>query len=246
MNLFAESAGLGAIMRYLLTAYEVLIEAGYSAESAFGETFYVGECRSMVGTRLKCGLHCFSKRAATEPPIYCWFWAGWPGMTHVRDTDQRYHADTIRQEVRRQPGRDMEQLLHAAKVAIAMPDSYVFMMEPLYGIPYFNMERAKNHGVKLRKIMHNAAVEIERCIRSGVEFDIVVNEPRCRTNGYREIVYTRRSDHLAEQHRDPVPTGRDSAGLQSPSKLTVGGWASGFIRDSFAGARSEHPGRRVD
>jgi len=40
VNLFAESAGLGAIPQYLLTAYEVLIEAGFSAEAAYAETFY--------------------------------------------------------------------------------------------------------------------------------------------------------------------------------------------------------------
>lgn len=40
VNLFAETAGLGAIVRYLLTAYEVLVEAGFSAEAAYGETFY--------------------------------------------------------------------------------------------------------------------------------------------------------------------------------------------------------------
>ena len=55
VNLFAESAGLGAIMKYLLTAYEVLVEAGYSAESAFGETFYELQffteylCKSKLG-----------------------------------------------------------------------------------------------------------------------------------------------------------------------------------------------------
>jgi len=40
VNLFAESAGLGAVYRYLLTAYEVLMEAGFSAEAAYAETFY--------------------------------------------------------------------------------------------------------------------------------------------------------------------------------------------------------------
>ena len=40
VNLFAETAGLGAIVKYLLTAYEVLVEAGFSAEAAYGETFY--------------------------------------------------------------------------------------------------------------------------------------------------------------------------------------------------------------
>ena len=41
VNLFAESAvDWVRFPQYLLTAYEVLIEAGFSAEAAYAETFY--------------------------------------------------------------------------------------------------------------------------------------------------------------------------------------------------------------
>ena len=40
VNLFAETAGLSGMIKYLLTAFEVLVEAGFSAEKAYGETFY--------------------------------------------------------------------------------------------------------------------------------------------------------------------------------------------------------------
>jgi len=40
INLFAETAGLSGMLTYLLTAFEVLIEAGFSAEKAYSETFY--------------------------------------------------------------------------------------------------------------------------------------------------------------------------------------------------------------
>ena len=40
VNLFAETSGLSAIPTLLLAAYEVLIEAGFSAEQAYAETFY--------------------------------------------------------------------------------------------------------------------------------------------------------------------------------------------------------------
>jgi len=40
INLFAETAGLSGMLKYLLSAFEVLIEAGFSAEKAYGETFY--------------------------------------------------------------------------------------------------------------------------------------------------------------------------------------------------------------
>ena len=58
VNLFAETAGLGAIVKYLLTAWEVLVEAGFSAEAAYGETFYELQfmveqmSRSRLGDRL--------------------------------------------------------------------------------------------------------------------------------------------------------------------------------------------------
>ncbi len=40
VNLFAEAAGLSGVVNYLLMAFEVLVEAGVSAESAYSETFY--------------------------------------------------------------------------------------------------------------------------------------------------------------------------------------------------------------
>lgn len=40
VNLFAETAGLSMIAPMMLMAYEVLVEAGFSAEKAFSETFY--------------------------------------------------------------------------------------------------------------------------------------------------------------------------------------------------------------
>ena len=40
VNLFAETAGLSLIRPLMLMAYEVLVEAGFSAEQAFSETFY--------------------------------------------------------------------------------------------------------------------------------------------------------------------------------------------------------------
>jgi len=40
VNLFAECAGLSGMVKYLLTAFEVLTEAGFSAEKAYAETFY--------------------------------------------------------------------------------------------------------------------------------------------------------------------------------------------------------------
>ena len=40
VNLFAETAGLSLVGPLMLMAYEVLIEAGFSAEKAFSETFY--------------------------------------------------------------------------------------------------------------------------------------------------------------------------------------------------------------
>lgn len=40
VNLFAETAGLSLVGPLMLMAYEVLVEAGFSAEKAFSETFY--------------------------------------------------------------------------------------------------------------------------------------------------------------------------------------------------------------
>ncbi len=94
------------------------------------------------------------------------------------------------------PNRDLEKLKNAAEVAIVLPPNYnlghVKMgLGLITGVPELNLERKNRYGIKYRKIMSNFFVEIERCIRLGVEYDLFWNLDNLKLDGYREIVVIR-------------------------------------------------------
>lgn len=120
-----------------------------------------------------------------------WFWQGWPGMNvaHVPLSYKRAYADTIRQAYREHPNRDMKALQHAARACIALPYGYTFSPRPMFGVNWLHLERINEHGVTYRQVLASAATEVERYIRMGIPFDIAIDEPRFKPDGYEEIVY---------------------------------------------------------
>jgi len=56
------------------------------------------------------------------------------------------------------------------------------------GLPELNMERTNSHGIKYRDIMNNFYIEIERCIRLGVDYDLFWNLEGFEWKGYREVI----------------------------------------------------------
>lgn len=122
-----------------------------------------------------------------------WNWRGWPDMStaSVPYSYKRYMTSWVRQCFEENPNRDMDALLHAAKVAIAMPYGYTFTYNSIQGTKWFPLDRKNQAGVPYRQVLANVALEAERLIRSGVDFDLVVEEPRFRKEGYDEIIYCR-------------------------------------------------------
>ena len=123
---------------------------------------------------------------------YIWFWTGWVGITDnsgLPYSYQRYYASLVQQAVAREPHRDMDALLHAARVAVAIPNGYTFAPHHMHRHPWLHLERENEHGVTYRRVLSNAATEVERLLRKGIDFDIVVDEPRFRKAGYDEIIY---------------------------------------------------------
>ncbi len=101
----------------------------------------------------------------------------------------RSHAESF-------PDRNMEKLKFAAEVAILIPEFYnlghVSMgIGNISALPALNMERTNSHGVKYRDVMSNFLVEIERCIRLGVGYDLFWNLENLKLSDYREIVNIR-------------------------------------------------------
>lgn len=102
-------------------------------------------------------------------------------------------ARNLRGHIENHPTRDLVALKQSAEVAILFPPGYnlghVYMGRGiLWGVPELNLERVNQFGVKYRAVMKNLFTEIERCIRLGVEFDMLWELDDMQLSGYREIV----------------------------------------------------------
>jgi hypothetical protein len=102
-------------------------------------------------------------------------------------------SKNLREYAKNFPTRDLVKLKNAAEVAIRIPPGYnlghVKMgIGNFSGLPELNMERTNSHGVKYREVMNNFYIEIERCIRLGIEYDLFWNMDNLELNDYREVV----------------------------------------------------------
>lgn len=110
-------------------------------------------------------------------------------------------SKNLREHSKNFPNRNLEKLKHAAEVAILLPPGYnlghVKMgIGNFGGMPELNMERINSKGVKYRDVMNNFYIEIERCIRLGVEYDSYWNLQDLELNDYREIVVIREDGNV--------------------------------------------------
>ena len=116
-------------------------------------------------------------------------------------------SKNLREYAKNFPDRDLEELKNAAEVAIIIPPGYnlghVKMgIGNFSGLPELNMERTNSHGIKYRDIMNNFYIEIERCIRLGVEYDLFWNLEDFEWKGYREIIVIREDGKVEVREND--------------------------------------------
>jgi len=137
-------------------------------------------------------------KSATIPLLYArgascfWAWSGWVGITDNSGLPypyQRYYNSLVRTARQAAPQRDLESLLHAAKVVIVLPHGFTFAPHSLHRLPWLHLEKAGPAGVSYRQVLANAAQEAERLLREGIDFDIAIDEPRFTRRGYDELVY---------------------------------------------------------
>ncbi|MGH9632620.1 MAG: hypothetical protein ACRD7E_30300, partial [Bryobacteraceae bacterium] len=105
-------------------------------------------------------------------------------------------ARHLRLHANSNPVRNLGRLRHSAEVAILLPPGYnlghVFLGKgPLWGVGELNLERHNRAGVKYRLIMSRFFTEVERCLRSGIAFDLLWDLPGMRLTGYRQIIRVR-------------------------------------------------------
>jgi hypothetical protein len=136
------------------------------------------------------------------------------------------------------PRPDLTGLSRSAEVAILLPPGYnlghVYTGRgPLWGLPELNLERTNREGVKYRTVMSHFFVEIERCIKLGVDFDLLCDLPGLEPQGYRETVRIREDgkvEVLTEGKRTVLPGPRippRAPGVPPGLTVTVSGAAAG-------------------
>jgi hypothetical protein len=102
-------------------------------------------------------------------------------------------ARHLRAHANSNPHRDLPRLRRSAEIAILLPPGYnlghVFLGKgPLWGLGELNLERRNRAGVKYRAVMSAFFNEIERCLRSGVAFDLLWDLPEMKLSGYRDVI----------------------------------------------------------
>jgi len=105
-------------------------------------------------------------------------------------------ARHIRQHAQERPDRNYSRLVRAAEVAVLLPPGYDLGhvhtgRGDMWGLGELNLERKNQFGIPYRQVMTNFFTEIERCLRSGVAFDLMWDLEGMKLDGYREIVHVR-------------------------------------------------------
>ncbi|MCC7496859.1 MAG: hypothetical protein IT160_04720 [Bryobacterales bacterium] len=134
----------------------------------------------------------------------------------------------LREHAHNNPHRDLPRLRRSAEVAILLPPGYnlghVYIGKgPMWGLGELNLERTNRDGVKYRTVMSNFFVEIERCLRLGVAFDLLWDLPATQPKDYREVVRVRENGkvevtengrtNVFDGARKPVRPGGDAPRL---------------------------------
>lgn len=133
---------------------------------------------------------------------YFWVWTGWEGIgdnSGLPYSYQRYYASLVKQAQAANPRRDMDVLRNAATTCIVIPYGYTFAPYPLQHLQWLHLERGTGQGATYRQVLSNAAREVERCIRLGIEFDIAVDDPKFTAAGYEEVIRCREDGRVLVQ-----------------------------------------------
>lgn len=154
---------------------------------------------------------------------YFWAWSGWVGITDnsgLPHPYQRYYNSLVRTAYQSQPERDMPGLLRSAKVAVVLPYGYTFTPYHMHRLPWLHLEKENAAGVRYRQVLAQAAHEVERLLRLGIDFDIAIDDPLFKPEGYHELIYAQedgqlRIEQLGEPTRwldQPRPSNRPDLG----------------------------------
>jgi len=112
----------------------------------------------------------------------------------------------LQAHIKEHPKRNLARLKHLGEAVILLPPGYDLGHTHtgrgnLWGLGELNLERKNPFGVKYRTVMSNFFIEMERCFRLGIPFDILWDIEGLDLKGYNEIVRVR-EDGMVEVTAD--------------------------------------------
>jgi len=150
---------------------------------------------SIYGQVMRSDTYWLLTNAYDKGATHFFFWDSYQ-LAAVPYSEYLSLSKNLREYAKNFPERNLKELKRAAEVAIVIPRGYnlghVKMgIGNISGLPEMNREKNNNHGVKYGDVLNNFYIEIERCLRLGVEFDIFWDLDDLSLKDYREIVTIR-------------------------------------------------------
>ena len=155
---------------------------------------------SIYGAVLRSEAYWLMTHAYEQGGTHFFFWDSYE-LAAVPYGEYLSLSRNLRDHAKRFPRHNLKRINRDAETAIVLPVGYnlghVKMgIGNFSGLPELNMERRNELGVKYRDVMNNFYIEIERCIRLGVEYDLFWNLDGLELDGYREIVLIRKDGNI--------------------------------------------------
>ena len=149
----------------------------------------------------------FLKNAYDAGSSYFFFWTG-----EIPYRDMLAYSRYIRDYAEAHPDRDMAALKRAGEVMILFPPGYTFLQfslgrkESMWWLAPLNLERKNRFGLKYRQIIRNIGMEVERCYRLGVCYDMAWDIEGLDLSGYREVVRVKEDGTIEVTGKDGAVT----------------------------------------
>jgi hypothetical protein len=118
---------------------------------------------------------------------YVWYWTS-DRLHHLPYPEQLELTRHLRAHQKTHPRKPLPKLRKAAHNVVVMPDGYVMSTYSMYAVSVFHYDRPNEHGLKYREVLHPAALQVERCVKQNIPFDIVYNDGTPGWQEYDEAV----------------------------------------------------------
>ena len=134
---------------------------------------------------------------------YIWYWTSDHGH-HLPYGEQLELTRHLRAHQKAHPRKSREELVRAAKVAIAIPHGYVIDFGPLWASNDFALDKLNEAGVPYGDVVKAAVNEALACLKKGESFDFVADAPDFEPRVYERTVHIR-LDGSVESTHDGAP-----------------------------------------